>query len=523
MTIPPFGSVRVRTTLAASVLTAGVLALGSLVIVQLVEGDLLRAAHRAFDHALEESHSENEGHHLGAHGRGERQVLPVATAGGPLLLAYREPADPDGRVYTGTLVDRQLARPVARIVIDRRSLEVLELTDLTGQPVPGSMIPIDLPAAFANGELDRDHSHRLLSDETRREVQESVDAVIQALFLIVPGLVLALGTATWFTVGRALRPVHAISERVTAISATTLDERVPVPRARDEISELAHLMNQMLDRLQMGSERQRQFIADASHELRSPLSTIVAAAEVARVSPDPNKLRRLAEDVAAEAERMNVLIADLLDLARFDELRTDRVSPAPLEELVDLEATCRQAIERLPPTGTTIALHASGPLPVCGVASQLERAIFNLLINAVRHARQLVRVEIRRHGEHARVIVDDDGRGVDPDDRDRIFERFVRLDWARVRHAGGSGIGLSLVRAIATRHGGAVFVTEAPELLGARFVLDLSLAGARGSARQNELDGEGLDFSLHVAPHDSIQRVVVEVQGVPRPPKETSS
>ncbi len=320
-------------------------------------------------------------------------------------------------------------------------------------------------------EVSGDPEQRLLSDRTIGEVQESVDAVVNALQLIVPGLVLVLGAGTWFMVGRALRPVHAISEQVASITSATLDERVPVPPAQDEIAELAMLMNQMLDRLEAGSKRQRQFVADASHELRSPLSTIKAAAGVAAVSPDPGKLSQLAGQVSAEADRMEELIADLLDLARFDE-----GDSAGIEERVELSAVCRAAADRLPPTSAELTIAAAEAVTVRGVELQLERAIFNVLTNAAQHAQRSVQVQVRTAEGRAEIVIDDDGPGIAAEDRERIFDRFVRLDGSRSRATGGSGIGLALVEAITTRHGGTITVTDAPELGGARFVLDLGVS-----------------------------------------------
>lgn len=256
-------------------------------------------------------------------------------------------------------------------------------------------------------EVSGDPEQRLLSDRTIGEVQESVDAVVNALQLIVPGLVLVLGAGTWFMVGRALRPVHAISEQVASITSATLDERVPVPPAQDEIAELAMLMNQMLDRLEAGSKRQRQFVADASHELRSPLSTIKAAAGVAAVSPDPGKLSQLAGQVSAEADRMEELIADLLDLARFDE-----GDSAGIEERVELSAVCRAAADRLPPTSAELTIAAAEAVTVRGVELQLERAIFNVLTNAAQHAQRSVQVQVRTAEGRAEIVIDDDGPGL---------------------------------------------------------------------------------------------------------------
>ena len=368
------GSVRVRTTLAATVLTALVLTLGSVLIVQLVERNLLDSAH----------------------------------------ADATESADPPGH------------------------------------------------------ETDsKEGDESGLSEASIREVQEGVDAVTGALVLIVPGLLLLLGAGTWVMVGRALRPVRAITDRVTTITSTTLDERVPQPGSNDEIDELATVMNEMLDRLEEGSERQRQFIADASHELRSPLSTIKAAAEITRVSPDPGRLGQLASEIEAEADRMEDLIADLLDLARFDEQR-----PAGSGMIVALGAVCEKAINRLPETDIDVSVSDDESLSVLGVESQIERAVFNLVLNATDHAARWVHLAVRRRDRRAVVVVDDDGNGVPAEDRRRIFDRFVRLDRSRGRDTGGSGLGLALVRAIASRQGGTVSVIDAPGG-GARFVLDL--------------------------------------------------
>ena len=227
----------------------------------------------------------------------------------------------------------------------------------------------------------------------------------------------------------------------------------------------------MLDRIEAGSERQRQFVADASHELRSPLSTIKAAAEVAQASEDPARFGQLAGEVGAEADRMEVLISDLLDLARLDETTGVRMEP------VDLRSVCRAAVGRLPAGDIAIEL-APGDATVSGDAEQLERAIFNLVLNARQHATRQVRVSLSSSGGRAVLDVDDDGPGIPAEDRERIFERFVRLDSSRARQTGGAGISLSLVRLIVDRHQGTIEVGEAPELGGARFRVELPAVAA---------------------------------------------
>ena len=227
----------------------------------------------------------------------------------------------------------------------------------------------------------------------------------------------------------------------------------------------------MLDRIEAGSERQRQFVADASHELRSPLSTIKAAAEVAQASEDPARFGQLAGEVGAEADRMEVLISDLLDLARLDETTGVRMEP------VDLRSVCRAAVGRLPAGDIAIEL-APGDATVSGDAEQLERAIFNLVLNARQHATSPVRVSLSSSGGRAVLAVEDDGPGIPVADRERIFERFVRLDSSRARQTGGAGISLSLVRLSVDRHQGTIEVGEAPELGGARFRVELPAVAA---------------------------------------------
>ncbi len=323
------------------------------------------------------------------------------------------------------------------------------------------------------GTSGGDAQQQALADASVREVEAGVDAASNALLIIVPVVVVALGIAIWWTVGRALRPVRAISAQVTEISGSTLSERVPVPPSEDEIAELAALMNEMLDRLESSSERQRAFVADASHELRSPLSTIVAAAEIASVSPDPMRLQELAETVSGEAERMQLLVADLLDLARLDEDRLELATTA-----VDVASVCREAMDRFVDAAPAISLSAPEAAHADGVLSQIERVVFNLTENAVTHAESLVSVTVTADGADVKIVVDDDGPGISPEDRERIFERFVRLDTSRGRSTGGIGIGLALVRAIVDRHRGAIAVGESAALGGARFEVTLPAAKA---------------------------------------------
>ena len=406
-------SVRFRTTLAATLVTAVVLGVASLVIVALVERDLKHNTRAALTDVLETaSHAAG-----GEGGEQSEEGEAAAVAGAP----ETESAEPDG-------------------------------------------------------ESINDVRQRLIADASIAEVRVGVDAASRALLIIVPAVVAVLALAIWLTVGRALRPVQAISTRVAAISGSTLDERVPEPGSGDEVAALAALMNEMLARLQAASDRQRAFVANAGHELRSPLSTILAAAEVAEVSPDPQKLQELSERIGGEARRLQTLIADLLDLARLEEQRHARML-----ERVDLLATCEQAIERADVPGTTVTLDGTAAPPVAGVESQLERAVFNLVDNAVRYASRTVHVSLVESAATVAVVVEDDGPGIPQADRERVFDRFVRLDESRGRVDGGTGIGLSLVMAIAQRHGGTVRVDDSESIGGARFILELPRSGVEST------------------------------------------
>ena len=329
-----------------------------------------------------------------------------------------------------------------------------------------------LSPAVPDSESSSDARLQQIADASIAETRAGVDAASRALWIIVPAVGAILALAIWAAVGQALRPVRGISGRVVAISGSTLDERVPEPDSGDEIAELAALMNEMLDRLQAASDRQRAFTADASHELRAPLSTLLAAAEVAEVSSDPQKLQELSAKIGSEARRMQALISDLLDLARLDEQRREE-----LLHTVDLRAVCEHAIERVNGPDVTVTLAGTPAQPIVGVESQIERAVFNLVENAVAHADQHVLITLVESATAVAVVVEDDGPGIPSEDRVRVLDRFVRLDESRQRRTGGSGLGLSLSHAIARRHRGSIDVGDSEHLGGARVTIELPLPG----------------------------------------------
>ena len=293
-------------------------------------------------------------------------------------------------------------------------------------------------------------------------VHDAVETVFRLALVGIPLLVLITGVVTYVAAGRALRPVEAIRARV----ATTRDPsvRVPVPPARDEVGRLAETMNEMLARLQAGQDVQRRFVADASHELRSPLATIATGLELlSRSDADRDTVTAL----RGETARLSRLVDALLLLARADESGLH-----PRFEDVDLDEVAEA--ERLRPAGRIVPRIETAHVRVVGDRGQLAQVVRNLVDNACRHARSTVVVAVRPEGGYAALDVADDGPGVPPHERGRVFERFVRLDDARARADGGAGLGLAIVAEVVAAHGGTVDVVGSP-LGGALFRVRLPL------------------------------------------------
>ena len=298
------------------------------------------------------------------------------------------------------------------------------------------------------------------------EVSDSTEAVTGLLAVAGPVLLLLVGATTWVVVGRALAPVEAIRSEVDEISTSELHRRVPVPGAEDEVARLAGTMNRMLGRLEDGQARQRRFVADAAHELRSPVASIRQHAEVARAHPDRSSIAELSGTVVAESERVQRLVDDLLLLARVDEHRLDLAArPVDVDDVVFAEASRLRS-----DTTLRIDTRRVSAGRVRGDEVALQRILRNLGDNAARHATSTVAFTLTDTDGTVELVVDDDGAGIAPVDRDRIFERFVRMDEARSRDDGGSGLGLAIVAELAATHQASIEVTDSP-LGGARFQL----------------------------------------------------
>lgn len=290
-----------------------------------------------------------------------------------------------------------------------------------------------------------------------------------ALGAVCAGVLGLVAAGVWRAAGRALRPVRRIEHGLADITASDLSRRVPVPDTEDEIAGLAATVNATLDRLEGAVAQQRRFTADASHELRTPLTGLRARLELALDDPADTDLLATMQDALRDAERLHQIVDDLLALARLD----SGVEPA--RSILDLGELVRAENRRREPR-VPVAIDAQPDVMVVGNRLQLARALVNLLANADRHAESKVSVTIRSEAGNALVTVTDDGPGVPPDQRERVFDRFTRLDAARSRDAGGSGLGLPIAREIAVRHGGTLTVEDAPGG-GAAFVLSIPLAG----------------------------------------------
>jgi len=298
-----------------------------------------------------------------------------------------------------------------------------------------------------------DDRYTILVGEGSATIASTVWAVVVALAVAAPVVVLVSGVATYVLVHRSMRSVDDIRSRVADITTSDLTERVPVPESRDEIAALAVTMNEMLARIQAGHDAQKRFVGDASHELRSPLTTIISALEVAAAHPEVLNADLATTTLMPEALRMKVLIDDLLLLARADErgLEIGR-------EDVDLDDLAAGEVERLRRDSALEVRADLEPARLTGDPVALSRVLRNLLNNAARHAVSRVVVTVRQGTGFVLLEVADDGPGIEPADRDRVFDRFVRLDSDRSRSAGGTGLGLAIVREIVLAHGGQVSI-----------------------------------------------------------------
>jgi signal transduction histidine kinase len=290
------------------------------------------------------------------------------------------------------------------------------------------------------------------------DLQTSQRALRTLMLVFFPLFLLLLAVIAWWVIGRTLRPVEELRRGAARIGESgDPTERLPVLPTHDEISALATTLNDMLARLASSSAKQRAFVADAAHELRSPLATMRTQLEVAQRVGEGGDLP---SDLLPEVGRLAALVEDLLVLARSGhEAGAPHRAPVELAEVVRAVAA-RYAAARVPVVVAPPSGAAAGGAVVEVDRGDLERALGNLVDNAVRHASSRVTLGWQGTGE-LRAWVVDDGNGVPAHERERVFDRFARLDEARDRDSGGSGLGLSITRELLRRNGGRVWLEDA--------------------------------------------------------------
>jgi signal transduction histidine kinase len=312
------------------------------------------------------------------------------------------------------------------------------------------------------------------------EAAGSVRALAFAIAVGAPVLLAGFALVCWLLVGRSLRPVSRLRAGAEEIAAagSTDGRRLPVPLAQDEVHHLAVTLNGMLDRLEGASAAQRAFVADAAHELRSPLAAIRTQLEVARRHPEAEPWDETADGVLADADRLSRLVDDLLLLARADDGSrppTGTTRPPRAEPPVDVAAVAAQVAAQPWPVPVTVSAPTPGVL-VAASADSVTRVLVNLVDNAARHAVSAVSVDVRLAGASLVATVTDDGPGVPEADRERVFERFTRLDESRSRTDGGAGLGLAIVRRLVASAGGGVHLAAGPAGSGTSAVVTWPLA-----------------------------------------------
>ncbi|MCU1587595.1 MAG: phoR [Frankiales bacterium] len=349
---------------------------------------------------------------------------------------------------------------------DHRAWRVIGVFDQrTGQP---AVLGLSL------GEVSRT-THRLLL------LESGVGLVVLVL----------LAGAGYLVVQRSLRPLVEVERTAEAIAGGDLTQRVPASDPRTEVGSLSQSFNAMLGRIEQAfaerqaseqqarrsEERMRRFVGDASHELRTPLTSIRGFAELYRQGAlaSQEEVDRAMVRVEEEAARMGLLVEDLLMLARLDQQRPLEHGPVDLLELAGDAVQDAQAVD--PSRSVTLEAVASGPAPLVQGDDQRLRQVFaNLVSNALTHTPSTAPVTVRvsTGAAEATVEVIDRGPGIPVDDREKVFERFYRTDASRTRRSGGSGLGLSIVSALVTAHGGRIAVGETPGG-GATFLVTLPL------------------------------------------------
>ena len=365
--------------------------------------------------------------------------------------SYGQLLDANGRVLQATkplgpapVLSRREVRTALRrpIFVDRAS-------------VPG----LDEPSrVLATSTTRRGRPVVLAVGATRQDRAETLASFRDELLIAGPIALVLASLIGYLLAGLSLHQVESMRRRAAAISAETPGERLPVPPTGDEVERLGETLNEMLDRLEAGLERERDFVADAGHELRTPLALLRTELELAvRQGGSVEELRAALGAASREADRLSQLAEDLLLIARSDRgrlpLRVEELAAADLFATVISRFDWRSGEERKP-----LRVDGAADVRVRGDRLRLEQALSNLVDNALRYGGERIELAATAHNGVVELHVRDDGAGFPPELLDRAFDRFARADPARA--AGGAGLGLSIVRAIAEAHGGGAYAAN---------------------------------------------------------------
>jgi signal transduction histidine kinase len=379
-------------------------------------------------------------------------------------------------------------------IVDPHGRVVTSTSSLRGKPVMADFTPdgknvvasVACGKVFPAGQCDivvAQSAHRATGDWTVYSASPTIPPYVTPwLISLVAGTAALLAGAITLlghrVVTAPLKPVSAIRAELDRINDTCPERRVPLPPGRDEIYDLAVSVNRTLARLQAALQQQRTFTSDASHELRSPIAAMRAEVEDALLAPEETSVPTLANTILPSLDRLETIVGNLLSIAQQDVGRTVGQEPINLADLVSEEC------DRRPIPHKRYEFSLDPEVVVTGDRAELSRLLIHLIDNAERHAAGTITFEVRRMpadkrdrhlfpGGVAMLAVTDDGPGIEPDKRELVFQRFARLDTARDRGAGGTGLGLPIARQIAEAHNGTLQIEDSPE--GARLVLRLPL------------------------------------------------
>jgi signal transduction histidine kinase len=444
---PGHMSIRARLTVFFVISIAGVLVFTGVALVNLVHRSLVTSASNQIEDSIAEAQA-------------RFGISPLATSGVSMLAM-------DGDVVvqvtnrSGTQVWAASSAIADAPVLARAAIDFSARTGLTISFVRTTATNGLLPE-ISNGQAQKISTSRgpgyIFGFVYGKPIAHSEAALLSSVIVSFPLLLLLSGGLIWMGIGYVLAPVEAIRRRVDVIAARDLSERVPETGGDDEIARMAKTVNEMLDRLESSSKFQQEFVSNASHELRSPLTTLLATVERARSDPANANWSEVTDTIVREGRRLDGLIDDLFWLARNDENQVETIVVD-----VDLDDLLFEEAQRIRSSGELVVDTSTvTPTRVSGDPALLKRMIRNVVDNAARYAQSELRFDSHYDGSFAVVTVADDGVGIDVESSSRFFDRFVRADSARSRRSGGTGLGLAIVTDIVLRHGGSARFVEVP-------------------------------------------------------------